>query len=627
MTRLDGVVELRKGGIVEFQSRIFRILRVLDMETVQLVDEQTGKTVTAQVAHLRPPKPEETPSRASDLEDYSEEDWEHATLIHKIIEPVLYKVGRTRKEVVERAKEFGLHANTLYGRLRDFEANPHLTTLMRKRRADAGKTNLEPEQEEILKAVIDSEYLTTKSKSISEVHEKLEDACKTAGVHPPHKNTLRNRIKKLTARVKTALREGRQAAKEKFDAVLESVFGADWPLAIAQIDHTLLNIELVDTVYRRPCGRPWLTVLFDVFSRMVLGFYLSLDPPGNMGTGLCIFHGVLPKEVWLTERGLPQNWPCWGKPNVIHGDNAREFKGRMLRTACKEHLIDLIWRPVAHPEYGAHIERWLGTFKQMVHALPGATSRNLKQKRVYDSEAHAKFTLDEAIQWVTLRMFEYHSHEHSGLGGISPREKWEQGIRFGTGNFPAVGLPDRIVDPSAQERLRLDLMPFEMRTVQRDGIVIDKIHYFSPVLQPWINSVDPEHPNLKRKFRIRRDYHRISHIWFYDPELQQHFEVPYRNTSLPPMSIWDLRESRAFLKKQGVKNRDVDERLMKEAHEQRLQLEEKAEGRTKKARKSRERRHHWGKTSFKTATPAAEPTTTASAGEHRRLEPFSDDED
>jgi len=67
---------------------------------------------------------------------------------------------------------------------------------------------------------------------------------------------------------------------------------------------------------------------------MVMGFYISLDPPGAVATGLCIAHAALPKEAWLAERDVVGQWPCWGFPTHIHLDNAKEFHGEMLRRAC-----------------------------------------------------------------------------------------------------------------------------------------------------------------------------------------------------------------------------------------------------------------------------------------------------
>ena len=51
------------------------------------------------------------------------------------------------------------------------------------------------------------------------------------------------------------------------------------PLDIIQIDHTKVDVILVDEETRKPIGRPIITVAIDVFSRMIFGFYISFEGP------------------------------------------------------------------------------------------------------------------------------------------------------------------------------------------------------------------------------------------------------------------------------------------------------------------------------------------------------------
>ena len=46
---------------------------------------------------------------------------------------------------------------------------------------------------------------------------------------------------------------------------------------LLQMDHTLVDVVVVDEVDREPIGRPWLTLALDVATRAVPGFHLSLD--------------------------------------------------------------------------------------------------------------------------------------------------------------------------------------------------------------------------------------------------------------------------------------------------------------------------------------------------------------
>lgn len=51
-----------------------------------------------------------------------------------------------------------------------------------------------------------------------------------------------------------------------------------YSLANAQPDHTQLDVVLVDGAGEH-CGKPWITFEIDNFSRMVVGFHISLGSP------------------------------------------------------------------------------------------------------------------------------------------------------------------------------------------------------------------------------------------------------------------------------------------------------------------------------------------------------------
>ena len=53
------------------------------------------------------------------------------------------------------------------------------------------------------------------------------------------------------------------------------------PLEVMQIDHTPVDVVIVDERQRLPIGRPWLTLAIDVASRVVLGLSVSLEAPSS----------------------------------------------------------------------------------------------------------------------------------------------------------------------------------------------------------------------------------------------------------------------------------------------------------------------------------------------------------
>ena len=131
---------------------------------------------------------------------------------------------------------------------------------------------------------------------------------------------------------------------------------------------------------------------------------------------------------------------------------------------------------------------------------------------------------------------------------MTPEEKYIEGI-FGIGDSPGTGLPAVPVDSL---KLRVSLLPSVMRSIQHDGITIDHINYFSDVLRAWIkprgakkNKKDPQF------FLCKRDPRDISKIYFYDPKIEEYFEIPYRNISNPKIDVEELRQAIAKIREEN----------------------------------------------------------------------------
>ncbi len=197
-------------------------------------------------------------------------------------------------------------------------------------------------------------------------------------------------------------------------------------------------------------------------------------------------------------------------------------------------------------------------------------------------------TFAELEKWLVLFFIRYHRDIHRGIG-TTPETKWREGL-IGNADRPGRGLPPMRSD---EEKIRIDFMPFEERTVQDYGVVIDEVQYFSDVLRPWINSLEPSGSKNKRKFLFRRDPRDISVLYFYDPELKRYFSIPYRDSSLPPVSIWELREAQKRAKDMGMKN--YSERAVFELINQQRAIEEESAEKTKKARRSQQKRKQHSK--------------------------------
>jgi putative transposase len=111
-------------------------------------------------------------------------------------------------------------------------------------------------------------------------------------------------------------------------AVVPGELLADRPLDLVQIDHTEVDVIVVDPEHRQSVKRPWLTLAIDVHSRMVVGYHLSLDEPSAVSVGLCLLNAVFDKTTLLADRDIDIAWPCAGLPLALLVDNGPDFHSK-----------------------------------------------------------------------------------------------------------------------------------------------------------------------------------------------------------------------------------------------------------------------------------------------------------
>lgn len=548
----------------------------LKIESLQAC--QSGQHNPAQTFAPHPPGAE-----VRDVALFDDEQWTEAQRRLNAIKPLLENPVRTREEVAAQGAKVGVHPSTLYKWLKQFQDSGQVSALVaQKRGRRLGVRLIDPLVEKIIESAIDDIYLKKQRFKPQDVVEEVLRLCRTAKIEAPHPNTVRARITTYGVNHPANVlrkRGHRDVARNRYAPILGAFPGATAPYSVVQVDHTEADIILVDEVNRKPIGRPWLTLAIDTHSRMVAGIYLTFEKPSAASVGMCLAQAICTKRDYLASLEVGGEWSVWGVMRTVHTDNAKEFRGNVLRRACEEYDIDLQWRPVLLPHFGGHIERLMGTMANQIRKLPGTTFSNPVQRRGYDSEKQSAMSLKEFERYIVDFIVNvYHQRVHSELG-MSPKRKWEIGIS-GTAEQPGVGL---FAAPSDPLKVRLDFMPFFMRSVQQYGVQIDNISYYEPVLDPYINAIDPKNPKTKLEFLIRRDPRDISKVYFLDPGTGQYIALNYRNIGLPPMSAWELREITATLKAQGRK--DIDEHLIFDALDRMRERIEEAKLKTKAARR------------------------------------------
>lgn len=583
-------ISIQQGSVIQQKNREYFVTRLIDIDKVLARERGSDQLVVLKLGDFEPadnPPIQSMRKHELDLEGVSKEDWEEAERRYKAIEPLLYaRTDRSKQDWEKAANEAGVSKSTIYRWVKDYRNSGLLTELLpRKTQGGPGQSRLRPEVKAILDDFLQNKFMTLQKPTPNAAVREVRRLCSMAGLDPlPSKGAVYRHIQWIDKEERMKKREGSDAAFQRFAPKIGQFPDADWPLQTVQIDHTELAVMIVDDKYRQPIKRPWITLAIDVNSRCCVGMYLSLDAPSSMSAGMCISHAILDKRKWLNRLGLADlDWPHYGVMDSIHLDNAKEFRGDLLRNACREYGINLKLRPVKKPHYGGHVERLMGTVTQALKEVKGATFSGPKEKGKYDAEKNAVMTFSELEKWMALFFIRYHRDMHTGIG-TTPETKWREGL-LGTKDKPGRGLPPIRTD---EEKLRIDFMPILDRTIQDYGVVIDGVHYFSDVLRPWINVMESGKSNNKLEHSFRRDPRDISVIYFYDPEIKRYFAVPYRDSSLFPVSIWELKEAQRMAKESGMKN--YSERAIFELIKRQRAIEEEAAEKTKKARRGVQKR-------------------------------------
>lgn len=585
------------GSEVFHGNSRYRVIGVLDLEHVSVRSSFTGTVKKLHVSELtsKPDDPEKPVEivPATDLLTIPDEDWvkvnNKAMLFNQVLQ--INDEAERRVQLREVANKLGISEPTAYRQLQKYKnSNGNPLSLLRKKRNETGR--LQPEVEDLIQKYI-GVYLSPIQPRVTNIYRDLKleiyeinKERKNSNLEllvTPHINTLRFRISQLTASEVASKRKGRKG-REDFRPLIGKFPQSQKPLEVVQIDHTPLDLIIVDDENRLDIGRPTITLAIDVYSRMVVGFYISLEKPNTLLTGLCLAHAILDKKQWLLEHEVEGDWPAYGLMDTIHTDNGKEFHGKSLKRACEIYKLNMIKRPAKTPRYGPHIERSFKTFNDSeIHSLPGTTKSNVQDKAEYQSEDNAIFTLFEFEQYFTeFLVNNYHLEKHSDLG-MSPLQKYKQGI-LGNGEQLGRGLPPKIDDPL---KLKIDFLPYEERSVQKYGIQLFGIDYFHDVLRKWIKQPDKNRKGSQR-FIVRYDPRDLSSVFFFDPDMKAYVVVPYRDTSHPPISLWELRELKRKAK-EADPYKPVDEEAIFESRARMKRLTEQALKQTKHMRRMKQK--------------------------------------
>lgn len=475
-------VIIQSGNKVALDGKIYKITNVgtrhvwlqnEEAETVSLCHDDMEKMVMIGAMKGIPLKSESN-SLYELLIQKSPRAYEEATRKHETIAPYLSGdvTPPPSSAIYEWLKKYR-DAEALYG-------HGYLGLLDRK--SDRGNRcpKLPALTYELMKSTVKEQFLNPTQSSQASVYGNYCNKCKKANVVAASYKTFTGYIKNQDAVITERRRKGPRAAYqlEIFYWELEPTTPrhGERPFEIVHLDHTELDIELVDSTTGENFGRPWFTLMMDAYSRMCLAFVLSYEPPSYRS---CMM--VLRECVRIHNR-LPQ---------TIVVDRGTEFNSTYFEQFIALQNMTKKNRPSAKARFGAVMERLFGvTNQRFIHELVGNTKImvNVRQTTKSVNPANlAVWTFPELRKRIgSYFSVVYEDLDHPALGE-TPRRAFERGkVIHGLRSMRLIRYDEAFI---------LSTLPSTSKgyakVIRSKGVKINNCYYWNEALQSLAGSNVP----------------------------------------------------------------------------------------------------------------------------------------
>lgn len=253
------------------------------------------------------------------------------------------------------------------------------------------------------------------------------------------------------------------------------------PGSLYQIDATIADVYLVSSLNRNwIIGRPTLYLVIDVFSRLITGFVVTLEPPSWLGAMLSLENATANKVEFCRLYGIEiseTEWPSHHLPEAILADRG-ELEGYNANNLVESLSIKICNTPPYRADLKGIIERSFRYFNdEIIHWLPGNCSHaDVPGQRDYRLDG--VLTLQEFRHLMILfilnhnqerRLDEYNFEEFMIQENVAPYpvDLWHWGVENRVGSLHW----------QSPQIIRLNLLPSESASVTRNGIYFKKLHY------------------------------------------------------------------------------------------------------------------------------------------------------
>lgn len=382
-----------------------------------------------------------------------------------------------------------------------------------------------PETEELIETSL--KYLLKKERpTIAKAYEYFKTEVSLKNANRPKEEKLKlisyqafnRKAKKFSEYDKLLHHVGKQKAAKRYRQSHQSALAhtVDHILDCVEIDHTVVDLFVVDDTYRIPLGKPRITCIIDWKSKSILGFYIGFEDPSFISIAKAMKMAISDKSKLLEDCPLIENghWPCRGVFKSISYDRGRDFESSFLRDALLELQISGNANPAGKPWNKGSIESFFNTLnKKFLVDIPGKVFSNFASSNEYRSEKNAVLSLSELRDYFLKWIVEIYQVTPNSTETRIPNETWLEDEQF-------VGI--RMVD---EHKLDLMLCENKTRTIGQRGITNEGLIYYSDqLLKLSMKGI--------RKVQIKVNRDDLGYIYVLDESKGEYFRVEASNQEI-----------------------------------------------------------------------------------------------
>lgn len=544
------IYTLERGLVLQIGAALWEVHRLPDEKSVQLEHQSTGKfrhvslaKLTHQIASgdvriirsnagqavaASVPYSKDQIFCTDSLKDAHKAAYLRASGYVRALRKLGISKGqreRISKAILSIAKQIGDSSpprpSTVMRWMRLYErAGESAASLVTRNAHRRRRTRISDEVRAIIQAQLRRLYFVRDGGTLASVHDnvqaELERAAETRRIAESEARVSLSTIRRIAYEVtpydRDRARLGPVHARAKWRFSTHGKY-ATRPLERVELDHTLLDLWVIDDDLGIPLGRPTITLLVCAYSGYITGFYISFEGESLARILRAIKVAIQPKESLVAAAGLTNPWHARGLWETLVVDNARACHSDQFKQMGIELCMDIEYCPVRQPWFKAVVERQiLETCRQL--PVPGRPQRPGRHPDPIDPRTSACITFHDLCTCILKWVVDVHPFAVNDRKVERPIDLFLEGLD----RCPAPAFVDQFSSLEILAGLT------KTATVDHSGIVFEWLQYGGEDLRRLRQAI-----GTKFKTTCKIEPYDLGHIFVQDPRDNTWIKVPAKD--------------------------------------------------------------------------------------------------